>query len=200
MSDKESAKPPVPRRSQSFKIIRNYSAPETGLKVMDVDIGDDPNKYRATRPINRKLRSRRSLDAMEKQASELLNFLSELECKKASNNDDDVLAFLADSQSGKSSNSSPKSTPERKFPVRRVSVKDRAKLFLKPDIKEESKESNDDVELDKNSNHISKQFQGLSLAPQLVPCKIDGDNDTSCKSNHYRNNNVAARWKFKFSF
>ena len=193
MTDKPNVKPPVPRRSQSFKIIRNYSAPETGLKVMDVDIDGDPNKYRSTRPINKKLRSRRSLDAMEKQASELLDFLSELEDKKASSNDDDVLAFLADSQSSESGNSSPKSTPERKFLVRRVSVKDRAKLFLKPDIKEEAKESNEDVELDKNSNHIAKQFQGLSLAPQLVSCNVDGNNEPSCDSAHFLTSNAAAR-------
>ena len=193
MNDKLSIKPPVPRRSQSFKIAKNYSVPGSGLRVMDVDVDGDPNKYRTTRPVNKRLRSRRSLDAMEKQAGELLDFLSELESKKASSSDDDVLAFLANAPSSSNNEASPKSTPERKYPVRRVSVKDRAKLFLKPDIEEEANQSNEEAKLDKNCNHIAKSFQGLSLAPQLVPSNLNRTDEATCNSNHFRNNNVAAR-------
>ena len=176
MSNAPVTKPPVPRRSQSFKIVRNYS--DSGLRVVDIDA--DPNKHRSTRPVNKKLRTRRSLDAMEKQAGELLDFLSELENKKASSSDDDILAFLTDSKPEEINSPSSKS-PDKKFPVRRVSVKDRAKLFLKPDIKEETHSCDDDIELDKNSNHVSKKFQNLSLAPSLVSCNASCNNNKQIK-------------------
>ena len=168
-------KPPVPRRTQSVKIIRNYSLPNKVLSSTSSS-NDDPSKYRTTRTLNRKSRSRRSLDAMEQQASELLDFLSELENKKESCDDDDFLTFLSDSKKTDTGKTDDLTTPKRdkKLPelARRVSVKDRAKLFLKPDIKEEASESDSSLKLDRNSNHV-KNLQRLSLPPQMVSCKND---------------------------
>ena len=192
MSEKEKTdRPPVPRRSHSVKILRNYSAPETGLKVVNVDLNEDPAKYRLAKPKDKRLKSRRSLDAMEKQAGELLDFLSELENKKASCNDNEFLTFLTDSQSSDQKLIEEKSNEDKssgkKFPVRRVSVRDRAKLFLKPDIKEEPSESG--AKLDGNSNHIAKSFSGLSLAPALVSCNNNNNNNNNNSNNNNSNKN-----------
>lgn len=167
------SKPPVPRRTQSVKVVRNYTMPNQEPLSNAPDSVEDPSKYRKTRPLNRKSRSRNSLDQMEQQASELLGFLSELENKKQSCNDNDFLSFLSDSkkvETGKIDDfAAPKSDKPFSDRNRRISVKDRAKLFLKPDIQEEPNEISSSVKRDRNLNHV-KKFQRLSLPPPMLSC------------------------------
>nr|XP_026689940.1 caldesmon isoform X2 [Ciona intestinalis] len=133
--------PAVPRRTQSARIkLSQYSPARRGLKVTDKVEEAGAISHQPTRPVGRKNQTRRSLDAMEKQAGDLLDFLTELEGKKASSSASDLLHFLdSPEKKSQSENSSP--VAQNRFSRgKRVSVKDRAKLFLKPDIKEEESE------------------------------------------------------------
>ncbi|CAK8687691.1 unnamed protein product [Clavelina lepadiformis] len=143
--------PPVPRRTQSAKVLASYLKSNKNVQTEEI-VSISP-----TRPLKRKNQTRRSLDAMEKQAGELYDFLSDLETKKTTCNNKDFISFLSDTSKSDSFLNKPTALTER---GKRTSVKERAKLFLKPDIKEEA------FEPDSKSNStdhasVSKKNYGL---------------------------------------
>ena len=134
------SKPPaVPRRTQSTKVVNSYKSGRA-LRATNENEEQESSSRQPTRRWSQKNKTRRSLDAMEKQADDLYDFLSDLESRKASCSDTDFLSFLSESKDQSSANNSkqieksPAGLPSR---TKRMSVKDKAKLFLQSDIKEE---------------------------------------------------------------
>ena len=153
-NNSQEAKPPaVPRRTQSAKVLSSYQAPSRSLRVTD-ERDEQAGQRQPTRRCSQKNKTRRSLDAMEQQANELFGFLTDLETKKASGSETDLMTFLSKPGDGQSNSKSGRDSSERgnthmSSRAKRVSVRDRAKLFLKPDIKEEA---NEDAKVQKETS------------------------------------------------
>jgi len=131
MSGPVPPKPPaVPRRTQSTRIKLSDYKTSRGLRATE-SFNESDTSFHPTRPLSRKNRTRRSLDAMEKQADDLYDFLSELETKRVSCSKEELLGFLQDGSDA----AKPKSDAGPAAIKKRPSVRDRAKAFQ--DIKEE---------------------------------------------------------------
>ena len=156
--------PAVPRRTQSARILSGYTSSGKALRVTD-EAYEASSSRQPTRRWSERNKTRRSLDAMEKQADELYGFLTDLESKKASCSESDVLSFLTESNTSGPSSDDNSQTSDRsgRTPpgsTKRVSVKDRAKFFLKPDIEEEAteetpKSNSVDIRSQSQSNFLS---------------------------------------------
>lgn len=177
--------PAVPRRTQSARILTTYTPTGKALRVTD-EADQATSSRQPTRRWSQRSKTRRSLDAMERQADDLYDFLSDLEHKKASGSETDLLSFITESNSSETSsldNSQVSDKSARTPPVltKRVSVKDQAKLFLKPDIKEEMNEDNS-----KTKSSAAKTDQS-----RLRMKKFDDNNNNT--NNNNSNSRVRSR-------
>jgi len=182
----DSTKPPaVPRRTQSAKVVSSYRSSGRALRATNENEEQDTSRQ-PTRRWSQKNKTRRSLDAMEQQADELFDFLSDLESKKASCSDTDFLTFLSDSKSpsgspvnhAKSFEKSPnveKTSPKLPSRAKRVSVKDKAKLFLQSDIKEEAIEDTSTL----NKPSVTKKIQGSNRFKAVSQRNSNNNNNAS---------------------
>ena len=182
----EGSKPPaVPRRTQSAKILSSYKTSGRALKATNENEEQDPTRQ-PTRRLSQKNKTRRSLDAMEQQADELFDFLSDLETKKASCSDTDFLSFLSDTKSQTSSSTNNTKTYKKTSPTlpsraKRVSVKDKAKLFLQSDIKEEPIEDTSKV----NKSSATKKIQGSNRFVAVNQRNSSNNNNTDLESANF---------------
>ena len=185
-------KPPaVPRRTQSAKIVSSYKSSKALRATNEEE--EKASSRQPTRRGSQKNKTRRSLDAMEKQADDLFDFLSDLESKKASCSDKDVLCFLSDSKEHSSSTEKvsmqEKNSSGLSSRAKRMSVKDKAKLFLKPDIKEETIEDtskfnkNERVQKTSGSNQFKTVNHQSSRNTNNNNTNIDTQNSSSFKPN-----------------